>query len=77
MQEAEMEEALRCIELWRAVVAQAIRDLTSRPGRAKDKYARLGTVRWFSESDQYFLRVCDFADLNPEEILKEVGKYEY
>jgi hypothetical protein len=78
MQDAEMLlQAERCITLWRAVVAQAMRDLSSNPRRDKDKYARISTVRWFSESDQCFLHVCCMADLQPEKILEEVGKYEY
>lgn len=72
-QEAYMiQQAQRCEKLWEAVLAQAIRDLTSCPSRAKDQIIRTRTVRWFNKNNSGFVSVCYLAGRMPDQILKAV-----
>ena len=54
-------------ELWRAIVLQALRDISDRTISAKE---RRKARKWFCTPSPYFFVVCDFADVNPDKIRK-------
>ena len=58
-------------ELWRAVVLQALRDIShNRISPKKRREAR----RWFCTSPPFFFVVCDMADLDADTIRKKALK---
>lgn len=58
-------------ELWRAVMSQALLDISDRSLRARD---RREARRWFSMQSLDFLTVCDLADMDPNSIRKKALK---
>lgn len=56
-----------CSLLWRATLAQAVRDIYS--SNPKD---REGVVEWMKSED--FLTVCEYACVEPDNMLEQMGK---
>ena len=56
-------------ELWRAVLLQAMRDMSDTSLSARE---RRKARKWFYTQSLDFLTVCDFADVNPDKIRKKV-----
>ena len=57
------------IALWRAVVLQAMRDISDKSLSAK---VRGKARKWFCTRSLDFLTVCDLADVDPHDVKKEV-----
>lgn len=59
------------MRLWRAVIEQNLSDLLLPPVNKKYRSYAKKAIIWFSEADQDFYTVCEFADLNPQPILQK------
>lgn len=51
-------------DLWKSVIIQAVLDFT------KSKI----TIHWFSKNNSDFMQVCEFAELEPDLIIRGINK---
>lgn len=58
--------------VWRAVITQAIIDITSGSRKTADIVERNLTESWFSKQCPDFMTVCTLADLDPSYVLERV-----
>ncbi|QED23443.1 hypothetical protein [Candidatus Deianiraea vastatrix] len=59
------------VSLWRAVVMQAIVDCYTLSKRTENQNARLEAIKWISSGNRDFLKVCQYADLDPYYVIKK------
>lgn len=52
--------------LWRAVILQAFIDLKNNSKKKLANTFRVKATLWFNLKNKDFLKVCEYADLNPE-----------
>lgn len=60
------------IGLWKAVIMQSVLDIMSNSSRASDVLAKKVAIDWLNLKNENFLKVCGYADLNPEWVLKKI-----
>ena len=59
------------ISLFRAVIMQAITDCYTLSKRTEDANARYDAVEWFRLDNYDFLKICRYADMDPEFVLSK------
>jgi hypothetical protein len=59
------------ISLFRAVIMQAITDCYTLSKRTEDANARYDAVEWFKLDNYDFLKICRYADMDPEFVLSK------
>lgn len=64
-------ENMKCIELWRAVILQAISDIANNGNKIMDKVNRAKAILWMNPNKKDFVNVCQMAEINPQRV------YEY
>lgn len=62
------------VAMWRAVIMQALLDCVNMSKRTEDKVAKNQALRWFSMQNENFLMVCEFAHLDPSQVLRKANK---
>lgn len=60
-----------CRALWRAVIMQAIFDLTSNSSRTEEKLAKIHAKSWLLGNSRDFLHVCTMAEYDHEFVKKK------
>ena len=55
-------------ELWRAIILQAMRDISDRTISARE---RRKARNWFCTPPPFFFVVCDMADVDPCKVIKK------
>lgn len=58
--------------LWKAVIMQAVLDLQSQSKKKIMHSQKIRSILWFKESNENFINVCDFANLEPSYLLKKI-----
>lgn len=64
-------ENMKCIELWRAVILQAILDIKNNGNKIMDRVNRAKAILWMNPNKKDFVNVCQMAEMNPQRV------YEY
>lgn len=59
---------MQCVELWRAVILQAILDLKNNGHKVMDKVNRIKAILWINLNRKDFIDVCHMADMNPQSV---------
>ena len=62
------------ISMFRAVIMQALLDIGSNSKRTEDKVAKNQALSWFDIKNKDFLMVCDFANFDPHQTLKNAKR---
>lgn len=62
-------ERLSTVNLWRAVLSQACRDLASPYKRAHKNIAD-----WLDTEEEYILEICDFAEVDGEQFVRQMKR---
>jgi len=52
--------------LWKAVILQSFVDLQNESQKKIANTYRVKSLFWFNMKNEYFLRVCKYADLDPQ-----------
>ena len=63
------------LELWGAVIAQAVHDAVIVATTPKAKGQKNKAILWFSIHNEDFLTVCDLAGVNPATVIRLTRKY--
>ncbi len=58
--------------VWKAVIMQAVLDLMSTSKRASEILAKKTAREWLNEKNANFVKVCGYAGLNPNWVLKKI-----
>ncbi len=61
------------IALWRAVILQSILDRLTQSKRGSDILARKNAKNWMKIDNEDFLAVCEFAQLEPDFVLRKAN----
>lgn len=61
-------ENMKCIELWRAVIIQAILDIRNNGSRVMDRVNRAKAILWMNPNKKDFVNVCQMAEMNPQRV---------
>ena len=59
---------MQCVELWRAVILQAILDLKNNGHKIMDKVNRIKAILWINLNRKDFIDVCQMANMNPQSV---------
>ena len=59
---------MQCVELWRAVILQAILDLKNNGHKVMDKVNRIKAILWINLNRKDFIDVCQMANMNPQSV---------
>lgn len=59
------------IALWKSVIMQALVDISSKSNKKMAKVYRLKSGKWLNSRNQDFLRVCSYAELDPDYVLQK------
>lgn len=63
-----------CTALWRSVILRALLDLRYlKSRRIEEKLAAESAKAWLKPSNEHFRLVCEYADLNYEDVLKKTS----
>ena len=60
------------IALWKAVIMQSVLDVVNNSSRAAEILAKKTAIDWLNINNSSFIKVCGYADLNPEWVLKKI-----
>ena len=58
--------------LWKAVIMQSVLDVVNNSSRAAEILAKKTAIDWLNINNSSFIKVCGYADLNPEWVLKKI-----
>lgn len=61
--------------LWRAVIMQAVLDVTSRSKNRRAVGRKNRAKDWLSKKDEHFMQTCCFAGMEPDYVQTQVNKY--
>jgi hypothetical protein len=63
------------VSMWRAVIIRALEDLRLPLSNKRYKIWNKQALRWFSETNEDFLIICDYAQLSPHHVLNIAKHY--
>ena len=67
----QLAENIKCTELWKAVILQAILDIKNNGNKVMDRVNRAKAILWINPNKKDFINVCQMAEINPQRV------YEY
>jgi len=62
------------VALFRGVILQAVLDSRNHSKRTEDTVAKRNAIKWFNVESKDFLIVCDYAEREPNNTVKEFAK---
>lgn len=57
--------------LWQSVIMQAVIDATKKPNDLKGRIEKSRAIAWFTLNNQDFIDTCNFANFNPNLVLRK------
>ncbi len=67
----QLAENMKCTELWKAVILQAILDIKNNGNKVMDRVNRAKAILWINPNKKDFINACQMAEINPQRV------YEY